>query len=100
MSGSAPDALADLPEPDAVFVGGGVTVEGVIAAGWAALKPGGRLVVNAVTLESEALVTRWRADLGGELSRLAVSRAAPLGGFTAWRPMLPVTQWTVQKEDI
>lgn len=99
VPGSAPDALADLPEPDAVFIGGGVTVEGVIAAGWAALKPGGRLVVNAVTLESEALVTRWRADLGGELIRLAISRAAPLGGFTAWRPMLPVTQWTVQKED-
>lgn len=98
VHGSAPDALEDLPDPDVVFVGGGVTVEGVIAAGWAALRPGGRLVVNAVTLESEALVTRWRADLGGDLIRLVISRAAPLGGFTAWRPMLPVTQWTVVKE--
>ncbi|WP_054048066.1 bifunctional cobalt-precorrin-7 (C(5))-methyltransferase/cobalt-precorrin-6B (C(15))-methyltransferase [Alloactinosynnema sp. L-07] len=99
VHGSAPDALEDLPDPDVVFVGGGVTVEGVIAAGWAALRPGGRLVVNAVTLESEALVTRWRADLGGDLIRLAISRAAPLGAFTAWRPMLPVTQWTVVKEN-
>jgi precorrin-6B C5,15-methyltransferase / cobalt-precorrin-6B C5,C15-methyltransferase len=80
-----------------VFVGGAVTVPGVFDRCWAALRPGGRLVVNAVTVESETAVTGWRARIGGDLTRLAVNRAAPVGGFTAWKPMLPVTQWTVSK---
>jgi precorrin-6B C5,15-methyltransferase / cobalt-precorrin-6B C5,C15-methyltransferase len=95
VHGRAPDALADLPRPDAIFVGGGLTVDGVLAACWAALPEGGRLVANAVTLESEAVLTRWQASVGGTLTRIEVSRAAPVGGFTGWKPMMPVTQWEV-----
>jgi precorrin-6Y C5,15-methyltransferase (decarboxylating) len=99
VHGRAPDALAGLPRPDAVFVGGGLTGDGVVEACWAALRAGGRLVANAVTLESEAVLTRWRAALGGTLTRVAVSRAAPVGGFTGWKPMMPVTQWCVDRVD-
>ncbi|MFI7673648.1 precorrin-6y C5,15-methyltransferase (decarboxylating) subunit CbiE [Actinophytocola sp. NPDC049390] len=99
VEGRAPAALADLPRPDAVFVGGGLTGDGVVEACWAALRTGGRLVANAVTLESEAVLTRWHAALGGTLTRIEVSRAAPVGGFTAWKPMMPVTQWVVTREE-
>ncbi|WP_367129798.1 precorrin-6y C5,15-methyltransferase (decarboxylating) subunit CbiE [Saccharothrix sp. HUAS TT1] len=95
--GSSPGAL-DLEAPDAVFIGGGLTAEGVVERCWDALKPGGRLVANAVTLESEAVLTRWHGELGGDLTRLEVSRATAIGGFTAWRPQLPVTTWVVTKE--
>ncbi|OLR94086.1 cobalamin biosynthesis bifunctional protein CbiET [Actinokineospora bangkokensis] len=97
VRGAAPAALADLPTPDAVFVGGGVTVDGVVDACWDALRPGGRVVVNAVTLESEALVARWHAAVGGALTRLSVARAAPIGGFTGWRQAMPITQWVAVK---
>ena len=95
VHGRAPEALADLPRPDTVFVGGGVSTDGVLAACWEALGEGGRLVANAVTLESEAVLTRWQAGVGGSLTRIEVSRAAPVGGFTGWKPMMPVTQWEV-----
>ncbi|WP_189169889.1 precorrin-6y C5,15-methyltransferase (decarboxylating) subunit CbiE [Pilimelia anulata] len=95
VTGAAPAALADLPPPDAVFVGGGATEPGVLERCHAALRPGGRLVVNAVTMEAEALVLRWSERHGGDLTRIAVSRPAAVGGFTAWRPALPVTQWAV-----
>ncbi|MFG1920951.1 precorrin-6y C5,15-methyltransferase (decarboxylating) subunit CbiE [Cryptosporangium sp. NPDC048952] len=95
--GSVPEALSDLDPPDAVFVGGAVTVPGVIETCWNALKPGGRLVVNAVTIESEAVLARWQASSGGELTRISISRAAPVGGFLGWKPMMPVTQWVVTK---
>ncbi|MEV8635424.1 precorrin-6y C5,15-methyltransferase (decarboxylating) subunit CbiE [Streptosporangium sp. NPDC051023] len=97
VTGAAPEALTGLETPDAVFVGGGATVPGVVESCWAALRPGGRLVVNAVTVESEAAVAAWHGRLGGGLVRLAVSRAAPVGGFTGWRPMMPVTIWTAVK---
>lgn len=97
ITGAAPDALKDLPEPDAVFVGGGASDAGVLETCWAALRPGGRLVVNAVTLETEALVLARHGELGGDLVQLAISRTAPVGGFTVWRPQAPVTQWTVTK---
>jgi precorrin-6B C5,15-methyltransferase / cobalt-precorrin-6B C5,C15-methyltransferase len=96
--GAAPVALAGLDAPDAVFVGGGLTAPGLLAACWAALRPGGRLVANAVTVESERVLAEAYAGYGGELSRIAVSRAAPVGGFTGWRAMMPVTQWTARKE--
>lgn len=95
--GVAPAALAGLDPPDAVFVGGGVTAPGLVDRCWAALRPGGRLVVNAVTVESERVVADGYARLGGDLVRIAINRAAPVGGYTGWRPMLPVTQWTVVK---
>ncbi|WP_426511505.1 precorrin-6y C5,15-methyltransferase (decarboxylating) subunit CbiE [Dactylosporangium sp. McL0621] len=93
--GAAPEALERQPAPDAIFIGGGFTAPGVFDACWNALKPGGRLVVNAVTVESERLVAELQQRYGGELTRIAVNRAAPVGGFLAWRPMLPVTQWVV-----
>ena len=93
VTGSAPVALAGLEPPDAVFVGGGATTPGTIETCWDALRPGGRLVVNAVTVESEATVAAWHAELGGDLVRIAVHRAGPVGGFTAWRPLMPVTVW-------
>ena len=95
--GPAPDALAGLPEPDAVFVGGGVTNPGVLDACRAALRPGGRLVANAVTVQAEAVLADGHGRLGGELTRIAVARAAPVGGFTGWRPAMPVTIWSVTR---
>ncbi|MEV4317364.1 precorrin-6y C5,15-methyltransferase (decarboxylating) subunit CbiE [Actinocrispum sp. NPDC049592] len=98
--GTAPAALDGLAAPDAVFIGGGVTVPGMVERCWAALRPGGRLVVNAVTVESEAVVARWHADLGGDLVRISISRGSPVGGFTGWRPMMPVTTWVIAKENV
>ncbi|WP_240746617.1 precorrin-6y C5,15-methyltransferase (decarboxylating) subunit CbiE [Cryptosporangium phraense] len=95
--GSVPEALTALETPDAVFIGGAVTAPGVVEACWDALKPGGRLVANAVTIESEAVLGRWQAELGGDLTRIEISRAAPVGGFLGWKPMMPVTQWVVIK---
>jgi len=97
VHGDAPDALVDLPPPSAVFVGGGATVPGVIERCWDALLPGGRLVVNAVTVESELVVAGWHGRLGGDLTRIAINRASPVGGFTGWRAAMPVTQWTATK---
>jgi precorrin-6Y C5,15-methyltransferase (decarboxylating) len=89
----APAALENLPRPDAIFVGGGASEKGVLDAAAAALHSGGRLVVNAVTLATESLLIERRALLGGELTRIAIARAGPLGGRTGWRPAMPVTQW-------
>ncbi|THA25310.1 precorrin-6y C5,15-methyltransferase (decarboxylating) subunit CbiE [Streptomyces sp. RKND-216] len=97
VSGAAPETLAGLPTPDAVFVGGGLTAPGLLDACWDALPPGGRLVANTVTLESEALLAERRRRHGGELVRLAVAHAVPVGSFTGWRQAMPVTQWAVRK---
>ncbi|MFE3827432.1 precorrin-6y C5,15-methyltransferase (decarboxylating) subunit CbiE [Streptomyces sp. NPDC059092] len=97
--GAAPGALAGLPVPDAVFIGGGLTAPGLLDACWDALPVGGRLVANTVTLESEALLAEWYKRLGGELVRLAVAHAVPVGGFTGWRQAMPVTQWAVTKTE-
>ncbi|MGY4934385.1 precorrin-6Y C5,15-methyltransferase (decarboxylating) subunit CbiT, partial [Streptomyces sp. 900116325] len=97
VTGRAPEALAGLPVPDAVFIGGGLTVPGLLDACWDALRPGGRLVANTVTLESEALLAERYRRHGGELVRLAVAHAVPVGGFTGWRQAMPVTQWSVCK---
>ncbi|MFI7090634.1 precorrin-6y C5,15-methyltransferase (decarboxylating) subunit CbiE [Streptomyces lydicus] len=97
VHGPAPAALAGLPTPDAVFIGGGLTAPGLLDACWAALPPGGRLVANTVTLESEALLADRYRRHGGELVRLAVSHAVPVGGFTGWRQAMPVTQWSAVK---
>ncbi len=94
VTGTAPAALAGLRRPDAVFIGGGAADEGVLDQAIAALACGGRLVVNAVTLETEGLLLARRAVCGGELLRIALARADGLGNCTGWRPALPVTQWT------
>ncbi|MDF3814485.1 MULTISPECIES: bifunctional cobalt-precorrin-7 (C(5))-methyltransferase/cobalt-precorrin-6B (C(15))-methyltransferase [Rhodopseudomonas] len=95
--GSAPQALKDLPIPDAIFVGGGASRDGVLDAVWQALPTGGRLVVNAVTLETEAELIARQARHGGSLLRLSVERAAPVGGMSGWRAAMPVVQWSVTK---
>lgn len=94
VEGRAPEALAGLPVPDAIFIGGGAGDTGVLDVAIAALKSSGRLVVNAVTLETEALLIAQHAVRGGELVRLSVARAAPVGELTGWRPSMPVTQWS------
>jgi precorrin-6B C5,15-methyltransferase / cobalt-precorrin-6B C5,C15-methyltransferase len=99
VTGSAPAALEGLPEPDAIFVGGGGSDDGVMEAAISALKPGGRLVANAVTLEMEAVLLAHQARLGGPLIRIDIARAAPVGGMQGWRSAMPVTQWTWVKKD-
>lgn len=94
VEGSAPRALAGLETPDAIFIGGGGSDEGVLDAAIKALRTGGRLVANAVTLEMEALLLARHTQLGGDLARLAISRASPVGSMQAWRPAMPVTQWS------
>jgi precorrin-6Y C5,15-methyltransferase (decarboxylating) len=97
VRGRAPEALSGLPTPDAVFVGGGLTTPGLVEECWTALPAGGRLVANAVTVESEAVLAAWFARLGGELVRVGVQRAEPVGAFTGWKAAMPVTIWTVTK---
>ncbi len=97
IEGDAPAALAGLAPPDAVFIGGGAGDSGVFDAATRALRSGGRLVVNAVTLETEALLIARHAAFGGELIRVAISRAAPVGEKTGWRSAMPVTQWVWTK---
>jgi precorrin-6Y C5,15-methyltransferase (decarboxylating) len=97
IRGSAPQALTGLERPDAIFIGGGVTREGVLDTCWAQLKPGGRLVANAVTLQSEVTLMAWRERHGGELTRIHVAQAQPLGEFDTWRQALPITLLDVTK---
>jgi precorrin-6Y C5,15-methyltransferase (decarboxylating) len=94
VEGRAPGALASLPGPDAIFIGGGGSEPGVIETAVKALRAGGRLVANAVTLEMEAILLDRHAALGGELCRLALSRVDRVGSMHAWRPAMPVTQWS------
>lgn len=96
IDGMVPEALDGLEAPDAVFIGGGLSEE-TFAAAWSALKPLGRLVANAVTLDSEAKLIDLHSRHGGELTKISVSRAAALGPHVGWRPMMPVTQWSLVK---
>ena len=93
VNGRAPDALDGLATPDAIFIGGGATRSGVLDACLAALRPGGRLVVHGVTLETEALLASAFQRYGGELTRISVETTAPVGTFTGWTPARAVTQW-------
>ena len=95
----APEAFEGLPPPDAVFIGGGLSDPGVFDAAWAALKPGGRLVANAVSLQSEARLIEYFQRHGGELVRLEVAKAgkAGTGGVFVWRPAAPIIQWRARK---
>jgi len=97
VAGKAPEALEGLERPDAVFIGGGVTIPGVLDRCWSALKPGGRLVANAVTVQSEVALAQWKERVGGELTRISIGHAEPLGRFDTWRGMLPVTIFSAQK---
>jgi precorrin-6Y C5,15-methyltransferase (decarboxylating) len=97
VEGDAPDALAGLPAPDAIFVGGGAGDNGALDVAASALRPRGRLVANAVTTKTEALLLARHAALGGQLTRIAISRAGPVGAETGWRAAMPVTQWVWTK---
>lgn len=97
VEGSAPTALEDLPTPNTIFIGGGIGGGGVAERCWSALRPGGRLVANVVTVEGESVLARLQRDWGGTLTRIAVSRAEKVGGLLGWRPLMPVTQFATVK---
>ncbi len=96
VTGEVPGALEGLPRPDAIFIGGGGN-SNVIEKGWAALKPGGRLVANAITLATERAILAAQREHGGSLTRLSVERLDAIGGREAFRPAMTVTQWSVVK---
>jgi precorrin-6Y C5,15-methyltransferase (decarboxylating) len=97
VEGEAPTVLDGLEAPDCIFIGGGGSEPFVIETALEALKPGGRIVANAVTVEMEIILLGLHTQLGGHLIRLDVSRAAPVGTMTGWRPSMPVTQWAWTK---
>ncbi|MDT0188074.1 precorrin-6y C5,15-methyltransferase (decarboxylating) subunit CbiE [Microbacterium sp. ARD31] len=97
VEGRAPSALTGLEPPDAIFIGGGVTRDGVLDTCLSSIKPGGRLVVHGVTLETETLLAKAYADHGGELTRISVETAEPIGTFTGWAPARAVTQWVLTR---
>ncbi len=97
VTGSAPDALVGLPQPDAIFVGGGAQDERVLEMAWASLRCGGRLVVNAVTIGTERAVLAAYSQFGGELTRISVERVGAIGARQGFRPAMTVTQWSAQK---
>jgi len=97
VEGKAPQALSGLEQPDAIFIGGGLTSDETFHICWNALREGGRLVANAVTVESEAKLFQLYEKHGGELSRITVQQAEPVGRFKGWKPFMPVTQWIVVK---
>jgi precorrin-6B C5,15-methyltransferase / cobalt-precorrin-6B C5,C15-methyltransferase len=97
ITGTAPQALVGLPSPDAIFIGGGITGEAVLKTCWTALKPGGRLVANVVTLEGEQQIISWQQQVGGSLKRIAIERVEAIGSFSGWKPLATVTQWVAIK---
>lgn len=97
VEGESPAALVELPAPDAIFIGGGLTTDGLVERCWQALKPGGRLVANAVTIEGEARLIALRGQHGGALTRIAISHVDAIGPFSGWRPAMPVTQYAAVK---
>jgi precorrin-6B C5,15-methyltransferase / cobalt-precorrin-6B C5,C15-methyltransferase len=97
VRGSAPESFDGAPDPAAMFIGGGLTQPGLLEACFDRLPKGGRLVANAVTAESEAVLMQWYSRHEGELRRFQHYRGEPLGKFTGWRPAMPVTQWVVTK---
>ncbi|MDJ0612271.1 MAG: precorrin-6y C5,15-methyltransferase (decarboxylating) subunit CbiE [Rhizobiaceae bacterium] len=97
VEGKAPEVLMGLDQPDAIFIGGGGTTDRVFEVCWDALRSGGRMVINAVTVESEMKLFEYHAEYGGELTRFSVQQAEPVGRFKGWKPFMPVTQWMVIK---
>jgi precorrin-6Y C5,15-methyltransferase (decarboxylating) len=97
VEGQAPEALADLPQPQAIFGGGGAGAPGALEFYLATLAPGGRLVVNAVTLETQAELTAAYKRWGGDLVQASFAHADPVGRFTGWRAAMPLVQWRIEK---
>ncbi|RYE07274.1 MAG: precorrin-6Y C5,15-methyltransferase (decarboxylating) subunit CbiT, partial [Hyphomicrobiales bacterium] len=96
-NGDAPDSLIGMPVPDAIFIGGAVANEALFHACWTALRPGGRLVANAVTLDAEQSIIARQSRFGGDLVRIDIAALDNIGGYRALRPRQPVTQWSVSK---
>jgi precorrin-6Y C5,15-methyltransferase (decarboxylating) len=94
IEGRAPDCLPEGPTPDAVFIGGGLS-QALLEALWVRLPRGTRLVANAVTLESEAVLAQWHGARGGTLLRIELADAAPIGNRHGWKSRYPVVQWSV-----
>ena len=97
VTGEAPQVFIDLPKPDAIFIGGGASAPGMIERAFDALPPGGRLIVNAVTLATQAACVDWRARWGGELAQISVAHAEPVGRYSGWRAAMPIVQWRLVK---
>lgn len=97
VAGEAPQILENLPQPNTIFIGGGLTADNLLETCWNALPVGGRLVANAVTVESEQKLLQWQRKVGGELTRIAISRAEPVGKFLGWKAIAPITQWIAVK---
>jgi precorrin-6Y C5,15-methyltransferase (decarboxylating) len=97
IQGNVPSALHELDPPDAIFIGGGFTKE-TFELCWAELKSMGRLVVNAVTLESEALLLNLYKNYGGELTKISINRVESIGNSAVWKPFKPITQWSLEKK--
>ena len=93
MAGKALEVIPNLPAPNAIFIGGGVTAPEILENCWNVLLPGGRMVVNVVTLEGEQRLYQWYETVGGNFTRIAIQRAEPIGKFLGWKAMSPVTQW-------
>jgi precorrin-6Y C5,15-methyltransferase (decarboxylating) len=94
VTGPAPGALKDLPKPDAIFIGGGISAD-MLTWIWANVAPGTRLVANGVTLEAEMLLAAWQAEKGGSLLRIEISEGKPLGQKRGWKASYPIVQWSV-----
>jgi precorrin-6Y C5,15-methyltransferase (decarboxylating) len=97
IAGKAPAALDGLEAPDAVFIGGGTGTDGLFDSCWAALRPGGKMVANTVTIEGETALAKFQHEHGGEMVRLTVSRLSPVGNLHGWKPLMTVTQWQATK---
>ncbi|MEA5575816.1 precorrin-6y C5,15-methyltransferase (decarboxylating) subunit CbiE [Anabaena sp. UHCC 0451] len=97
IAGKAPEIIQDLPTPDAIFIGGGVTTTGLFDICWNALLPGGRMVANVVTLAGEKTLFEWYEKVGGNFTRISIQRAEPIGKFLGWKGMSQVTQWVAVK---
>ena len=97
LEGRAPQAFAGLPQPDAIFVGGGGSEPDVMKNAIAHLRSGGRIVANGVTLELEAVLLKLHNDLGGDLTRLSIAKATDVGSMRGWRPAMPIIQWSWRK---
>lgn len=97
IPGEAPLALKNLPQPDAIFIGGGLTNDNLFETCWSTIKSGSRLVINAVTLESEQKVLQWHNQYGGSLTRISIEQTKAIGSFLGWKPLAPVIQWVVIK---
>ncbi|WP_027531231.1 bifunctional cobalt-precorrin-7 (C(5))-methyltransferase/cobalt-precorrin-6B (C(15))-methyltransferase [Bradyrhizobium sp. WSM3983] len=93
LTGQAPEALAALDPPDAVFIGGGLDLA-MFDSIWSRLAPGARLVAHAVTLETDALLGELHQRHGGELMRVEIAHVAPLGRYRSWEAARPVVQWS------